>query len=134
ELPVAEQRPELLTGPFAPLPDLLVLVLLGRGRLLIKRPHFGLAAGPDDEGAHGRPRVRRLTRAGRTLGGGLGDRREEEVEEPLLDALLGDLLDRSLPFLTDQIDGHVDEVADHRVDIPADVSDLGELRGLDLDE
>src|SRR5690606_12770716 len=31
-------------------------------------------------------------------------------------------------------DGEVDEVADHRLDVAADVADLGELRGLDLDE
>ena len=45
------------------------------------------------------------------------------------------------PFFTDlvallahHVDGELDEIAHHRLDVAADVADLGELRRLDLDE
>jgi hypothetical protein len=37
-------------------------------------------------------------------------------------------------LLADHVDGQLDEVADHRLDVAPDVADLGELRRLDLDE
>ena len=64
----------------------------------------------------------------------LGDGREEQVEEALLDALLGDLFDLGLALLADHVDRDVHEVADHGLDVAADVADLGELGRLDLDE
>ena len=38
------------------------------------------------------------------------------------------------PLLADHVDAELDEIADHRLDVAADVADLGELRRLDLDE
>ena len=40
----------------------------------------------------------------------------------------------AMPLLADHVDGDLDEVADHRLDVAPDVADLGELRRLDLDE
>ena len=37
-------------------------------------------------------------------------------------------------LLAHHLDGELDQVADHRLDVAADVADLGELRRLDLDE
>jgi hypothetical protein len=72
-----------------------------------------------------------------------GDGREAEVaararHDHLEDALLGGVLGaralalhRGLALLLDR---HVDQVAHDRVDVLADVADLGELGRLDLDE
>jgi hypothetical protein len=48
--------------------------------------------------------------------------------------LLRLLLDFRLALLADHVDGDVDQVTHHRLDIAADVTDLGELRCFDLDE
>jgi hypothetical protein len=60
--------------------------------------------------------------------------RQQDVEDPVLGGVLGaggDLLHFRLAGLLDR---HVDQVANDRVDIAADIADLGELRGFDLDE
>ena len=40
----------------------------------------------------------------------------------------------STPLVAHHVDAEFDQVADHRLDVAADVADLGELRGLDLEE
>ena len=71
------------------------------------------------------------TARGRTRPRGAG---HEDVEDALLGGVLGA---RALPAhrrLALLLDRHVDQVADDRVDVLADVADLGELGRLDLDE
>ncbi len=46
----------------------------------------------------------------------------------------GLLLDLRDLLLLDHVHGDADEVPDHGLDVPADVADLGELAGLDLEE
>ena len=62
-------------------------------------------------------------------------RRQQHVEDALLGGVLGA---RALPRASASsrvlLDRDLDEVADDRVDVPADVADLGELGRLDLDE
>ena len=53
---------------------------------------------------------------------------------PVVDALVGEVLDLGLPLVPDHVDRALDEVAHHRLDVAPDVADLGELRRLDLDE
>jgi hypothetical protein len=48
--------------------------------------------------------------------------------------LLRDFLDLGLALVADHVHSDVDEIADHRFHVSADVPDLGELRGLDLHE
>ena len=62
-------------------------------------------------------------------------RRQEQVEQPLLGVLArARRAPRSRSSSRTMRDGGLDEVADHRVDVAADVADLGELGRLDLDE
>jgi hypothetical protein len=74
------------------------------------------------------------------IGGGrrhadrLRRRRQQEVEEALLGLLArADAHLRAL-LLADHVDGELGQVADDRLDVAADVADLGELGRLDLDE
>ena len=60
--------------------------------------------------------------------------RQEELEEALLGRLGGPLGDALRHLALDHVDGELGQVADHRLHVPADVADLGVLRGLDLDE
>src|SRR5512138_1218038 len=53
---------------------------------------------------------------------------------PLLDGGPGLPFDLGDLLLLEQVHRDADEVADHRLDVPADVADLGELAGLDLEE
>jgi hypothetical protein len=59
---------------------------------------------------------------------------EEEVEEAVLGAALGGDPDPLGALLADHGDRRLDEVADDGVHVAADIADLGELRGLHLDE
>ena len=61
-------------------------------------------------------------------------RRQQDVEQPLFGVLRR--LRRALPRAAPRAPcrRQLDEVADHRLDVAADVADLGELRGLDLHE
>ena len=61
-------------------------------------------------------------------------RRQQQVEQPLLGVQLGLVGDVLQLFFAHHVDGDLDQVADHRLDIAAHVADLGELRGLDLQE
>ena len=74
------------------------------------------------------------------LGGKLRDpsldllRGEQQVEQTLLGRLLRPRPHLLASLLPDHLDGDLDQVADHRLDVAADVADLGELRRLDLEE
>src|SRR5690606_15117390 len=134
ELAVPQQGPELLAGALAALLDALPFRIVRRGQIG-ELALLDLAGRADDEGAaDGALRLGSRTGVGRCGPPDLGDGREEEVEEAFLDALLGDLLDLGLPLLADHVDRDVHEVADHGLDVAADVADLGELRCFDLDE
>src|SRR5690606_20749208 len=122
ELPVTQQRAQLLACALAPLPDAPALVLVRH--LLFTR----LRIRADDECARA---LRRLATVIEAVVVGL---RQQQVQQPLLDALLRDLLDLRLALVAHHVDGHVHEVADHRLDVAADVADLRELRGFNLHE
>ena len=72
---------------------------------------------------------RRARRAGRR-----GRRRHQRVEDALLGALLGAHAHAALLLLQHQRHADLGEVADDRLDVAPDVADLGELRGLHLEE
>ena len=75
--------------------------------------------------ARGRGIVIRRDRAGR---------RQQHVEEPLF-GVLGRLGAHFFePLFADHVDRELDQVAHHRLDVAADVADLGELRGFHLHE
>ena len=61
-------------------------------------------------------------------------RRQQHVEQPLLGVLLGLVPDFLDPLFADHVDGQLDQIANHRFDVAADVADFRELRGLDLHE
>ena len=62
-------------------------------------------------------------------------RGQEQVEQPLLARLALARLDASRVFSSlDQLDGELDRSRIDRLDVAADVADLGELRRLDLEE
>ncbi len=61
-------------------------------------------------------------------------RGDQEIEKPFLGALPRPPLDLEEGALFLHGDGGVDEIADHRIDVAAHVSDLGEFRRLHLDE
>ena len=77
------------------------------------------------------PSRRRLRKAARVLARALAD---QGVEHALLGGQLGLGLDLLALFSRVMVDGDLDQVADDLLDIAADVADLGELGGLDLDE
>ncbi len=58
----------------------------------------------------------------------------EQVEQAFVDALLGLDLDLGTLPLADHADGKIGQVADHALNVAADVADLGVLGGLDLEE
>ena len=92
--------------------------------------HKDLAARPRSSAPPARDRPRP------TPDPGSGGRRvrKQEVEEPLLHLPLGLALHLLLARRADHGDRGVDQIADHRLDIPAHIADLGELGRLDLDE
>ena len=59
-------------------------------------------------------------------------RRQQQVEDPFLRRLRGLLPDFGAPLFANHLDAELDEIADHRLDVTADVADLGELRRFDL--
>ncbi len=59
---------------------------------------------------------------------------QEQIEQPLGDALLGLGLDLAALLLADHADGDLGQVADHAFDVAAVVADLGVLGRLDLEE
>ena len=75
---------------------------------------------------------RRASGRSRSRGGDGGG--QEQVEQPLLGQLARARPDLLLLLLAHHRDGELGQVADDRLDVAADVADLGELRGLDLDE
>ncbi len=80
-----------------------------------------------------------VERVGRRPVGRLGPRnrpwrREQQVEQPLLDARLRLLAHLGLLLAPHLVDRRRHQVAHDRVDVAAHVAHLGELAGLDLDE
>ncbi len=76
-------------------------------------------------------------RVGRGLAGGcrrLGGGRQQHVEQALFGVHLGAVFDFFELFLAHHVDGDLDEVAHDGVDVAADVADLGELGGFNLEE
>ena len=65
---------------------------------------------------------------------GDGGRRKQQVEQPVVDALVGEVFDFGFALLPHHLDGAVDEIADHAFHVATDVAHLGELRRFDLDE
>jgi hypothetical protein len=61
-------------------------------------------------------------------------RREDHLGEALLGRVLPTCLHTLEGFLLADLNRVLDEVANHGLDVASDVPDLGELRGLDLDE
>ena len=61
-------------------------------------------------------------------------RRQQQVEQPLLGVLPRLAAHLLEPLLAHHVDAELHQIADHRLDVAADVADLGELRRLDLDE
>ena len=60
--------------------------------------------------------------------------RQQQIEHPLFSRLARLLADLGHPLLADHVDGELGEIAHHRLDVAADITDLGVLRRLDLDE
>ena len=61
-------------------------------------------------------------------------RRQQDIEDAVFGELAGAHLDLLLLLFLDHGDGELHQVADHRLDVAADVADLGELRGFHLEE
>ena len=61
-------------------------------------------------------------------------RRQQQIEQPLLGVLAGLHTHLDQPLIAHHVHREPDEVAHHRLDVTAHVADLGELRCLDLDE
>ena len=61
-------------------------------------------------------------------------RRQQQIEEPLVHALVRELFDLRLALASHHVDRALDEIAHHRLDVATNVSDLRELGGFDLDE
>jgi hypothetical protein len=59
---------------------------------------------------------------------------QEQLEQALLRRVLGARPDLGGLLVAHQLDRDLDQVAHDRVDVAADVADLGELAGLDLEE
>ncbi len=70
----------------------------------------------------------------RSAGRGRRRRRKQEIEHAFFRGLLGAVGDFVEFFLADHVDGSLDEIADHRFHIAADVADFGVFRSFDLDE
>ncbi len=64
----------------------------------------------------------------------LGRRGQQQVEQPLIDAIVREVFHLVFALGPHHVHGVLDQVADHRLDIAPDIPDLGELRGLDLHE
>ena len=60
--------------------------------------------------------------------------RQQQIEHPLLGRVTRLFAHLHQPLLLHHVDGQLDEVAHHGLDVAPHVSDLGELRRLDLDE
>ena len=76
----------------------------------------------------------RAPRAG-SSSGAVGRRRQQQVEQPLLGVAARPCrCTSSIRSSRTMSTADLDQVAHHRLDVAPDVADLGELRGLDLDE
>ena len=61
-------------------------------------------------------------------------RRQQQIEQPLFGVLLRLAVHFFEPLFAHHVDGQLDEIAHHRLDVAADVAHFGELRRLHLDE
>jgi hypothetical protein len=61
-------------------------------------------------------------------------RRQQQVQHTLLGVHLGLVFHLFQALFADHVDGNLDQVADHRFDVTADIADLGELRSFHLEE
>ena len=59
---------------------------------------------------------------------------QQHLEQAILGGEFGAVLDLLELLLAHHVDAHLDEIAHDGLDVAADVADLGELRGLDLEE
>jgi len=64
----------------------------------------------------------------------VGAEEAAHVEQALLGVHLGAVFHFFQALFAHHVDGNLDQVSDHRLDIAADVTDLGKLRGFDLQE
>ena len=79
--------------------------------------------------------LRRIGHAGH--GGvdlGPGARRQQQIEQPVFGGLPRLRPQFFVALVAHHRDRQLHQVADHRLDVAPDIADLGELRGLDLDE
>ena len=113
--------------------------LEGRERLLAHVDFHGALIETPSAQLLAEPLARVLCRVAQARGRGVHDvhvrgGRQQQVEQPLLRVLprLGPHVVE--PLLAHHVDRQLHEVTDHRLDIAADVPDLGELRCLHLDE
>ena len=67
-------------------------------------------------------------------GGRRRRRRQQDVEQALFGVHLGAVFHFFEALFAHHVDGDLDQVADHGFDVAADVADLGELGGFDLEE
>jgi hypothetical protein len=66
--------------------------------------------------------------------GGRRQRRQQQIEHALFRRLFGAVSHFIELFLADHVDGSLDEVADHGLDVAADVAHFGVFRSFHLDE
>ena len=70
----------------------------------------------------------------RFAGTGRGRRRQQNIEQALFGVQLRFVGDVFQFFFAHIVDGDLDQIAHHRLDIAADVADLGKLRSLHFQE
>src|SRR6185437_16220959 len=61
-------------------------------------------------------------------------RRQQQIQQPLVDPLVRQVLDLGFALAPHHVDRALDQIAHHRLDVAADVTDLGELGRFDLYE
>ncbi len=61
-------------------------------------------------------------------------RRHEQIEQPFLGVALGAFGDFIEALFANHVDGNIDQVANHGLDVAADVTDFGEFTGLHFEK
>src|SRR6266700_1147559 len=82
------------------------------------------------------PLLRSGPASGARRDGGRGTREggQQQVQEPFLRALLRCRIDVVFAFRADHVDGYIDQLAYHRLDVAADVTHFGELRSFNFEK